>query len=933
MNAKSSRSHAIFFLHLTNHKTDTKSTLYLVDLAGSERIKKSNVSGERIEEAIAINSSLTTLGKCIIALGDKRIAHVPFRESKLTKILQDALGGKCKTALIINLSPQLDDLEESISSLLFGQRAKKVQCKPMVTEKTEVKSPSDDLKKQLELKNQLLQEISAENRRLHAEMRNLNDDQYSRKDEAIRKLESKLKAVKKEHQARLEDMDSIMLQQEKEIFKLREKVSHDSIEVSKVGTTYHRTSENRSKSKGNQGHKSNKLPEFPEHSQGLRDISNRGGHQALMKSVNKPIAGGDDKEAGNKENQDMGLENYLAEHYLNKSGDHIKLQSKAIEDLEQANYDLQQRIKSLEGESDKLSKASKLLQTDNDRLKTENARLVELIGREETEGEDKEKEQGELEGLREELAVLREENSYLKEMNQGLESENQALEEEIEMIRTEEEENGCSKCSEKNTEKDQLLAEVKDELENLKNKLSVLNFENISLKDDASRMTKMIGDITEQQRLLSKQRDESQAELLLLKGNQEQEKRAQEEANRTEIESLKKVSERARSAESELERLRREVEEKEFKLESLSSDIAAREAQLRIAKLRTEELTSHCKKQEETISRLESNYDEEYESWMADLAQQKKLTSLKEQELNNLRDEHEILNCEKNDLENILEEYRRKEAINMTNDQDLERMKSVLLESNNWNTRKQTKTHSVSLSMILKESSTKINDYIDQRMSNFGNESSTKPDPEAQTQMMEVFRSTINKRMMSYMDKTYFDVFERRVLGVGSGRQLQDVLVEEYSTSRRCLTELSECFQNLMVDCFEVRMDAKMQAKALKETTANLEKFKNVLRDPSFEQFRAEFIRIWLAEIRENRAAFKLQSFFKLLRQKKKSTNLQKRHKTQYERFQAGSGKNLLQLLMKKIEDSICTLHEEVGILEEGIPAQNVSRKVAKATN
>ena len=87
MNSKSSRSHAIFILGVFNKVTDVRSSLYLVDLAGSERIKKSNVSGDRIDEAIAINSSLTTLGKCIIALGDKKVAHVPFRESKLTKIL------------------------------------------------------------------------------------------------------------------------------------------------------------------------------------------------------------------------------------------------------------------------------------------------------------------------------------------------------------------------------------------------------------------------------------------------------------------------------------------------------------------------------------------------------------------------------------------------------------------------------------------------------------------------------------------------------------------------------------------------------------------------------------------------------------------------------------------------------------------------------
>jgi kinesin family protein 5 len=224
MNSKSSRSHAIFLLHIMNKNNDTRSTLYLVDLAGSERIKKSNVSGERIDEAIAINSSLTTLAKCIIALGEKKTAHVPFRESKLTRILQDALGGNSKTALILTLSPELDDMEETISSLLFGQRAKKVQCRPIVQVKPDSKSQIEELKSQLEIKNSLLQEVSSENRKLQMEVKSMNTVQSSKKDEQIKRLELKIKIMKKEHDTRLEDMDAIMLQQEKEVTALREKV-------------------------------------------------------------------------------------------------------------------------------------------------------------------------------------------------------------------------------------------------------------------------------------------------------------------------------------------------------------------------------------------------------------------------------------------------------------------------------------------------------------------------------------------------------------------------------------------------------------------------------------------------------------------------------------------------------------------------------------
>jgi len=167
MNKKSSRSHAIFMLRVLNRDNGRKSTLYLVDLAGSERIKKSHVSGERIEEAISINSSLTTLGKCIIALSEKKTNHIPYRESQLTKLLKDSLGGNCKTALVITLSPDMEDIDETISSLLFGQRARRVQIKASLTPKKSSKAQYNEeiviLKKQLSLKQDELSEKIEEN--------------------------------------------------------------------------------------------------------------------------------------------------------------------------------------------------------------------------------------------------------------------------------------------------------------------------------------------------------------------------------------------------------------------------------------------------------------------------------------------------------------------------------------------------------------------------------------------------------------------------------------------------------------------------------------------------------------------------------------------------------------------------------------------------
>ena len=99
----------------------TSSILYLVDLAGSERVKKSQVSAHRLDEAKKINFSLAALGNCLHALTDpKQKSHVPFRDSKLTRILSDSLGGNSKTALVVTIGPSKDNVEESVMSLQFA---------------------------------------------------------------------------------------------------------------------------------------------------------------------------------------------------------------------------------------------------------------------------------------------------------------------------------------------------------------------------------------------------------------------------------------------------------------------------------------------------------------------------------------------------------------------------------------------------------------------------------------------------------------------------------------------------------------------------------------------------------------------------------------------------------------------------------------------
>eukprot|EP00929_Paragymnodinium_shiwhaense_P076815 TRINITY_DN39549_c0_g1_i1.p1 TRINITY_DN39549_c0_g1~~TRINITY_DN39549_c0_g1_i1.p1 ORF type:complete len:199 (+),score=48.67 TRINITY_DN39549_c0_g1_i1:451-1047(+) len=129
MNCESSRSHLIMTIKITSVGRETGESLLgkvlLVDLAGSERLKKSHVTGERQREAIEINKSLTALGDVIQAL-TAGVKPVPYRNHKLTQVLQDALGKTAKTLMFVNCSPASSNLDETLQSLKYAQRAKRL---------------------------------------------------------------------------------------------------------------------------------------------------------------------------------------------------------------------------------------------------------------------------------------------------------------------------------------------------------------------------------------------------------------------------------------------------------------------------------------------------------------------------------------------------------------------------------------------------------------------------------------------------------------------------------------------------------------------------------------------------------------------------------------------------------------------------------------
>ncbi|KAK2186663.1 hypothetical protein NP493_192g03000 [Ridgeia piscesae] len=146
MNEQSSRSHAIFIITVECSQTSELvdggdgenhirvGKLNLVDLAGSERQAKSGAAGERLKEATKINLSLSALGNVISALVDGKCSHIPYRDSKLTRLLQDSLGGNAKTVMVANIGPADWNYDETITTLRYANRAKNIKNKPKINE-------------------------------------------------------------------------------------------------------------------------------------------------------------------------------------------------------------------------------------------------------------------------------------------------------------------------------------------------------------------------------------------------------------------------------------------------------------------------------------------------------------------------------------------------------------------------------------------------------------------------------------------------------------------------------------------------------------------------------------------------------------------------------------------------------------------------------
>ncbi|KAK7465940.1 hypothetical protein BaRGS_00037478 [Batillaria attramentaria] len=211
MNATSSRAHtivAITFIQKTPNETGQSMTktsvINLVDLAGSERAESTGATGDRLKEGSAINQSLSMLGNCIAALASN--SGVPFRDSVLTKLLQNALGGNSKTIMVAALSPADINYEETLSTLRFADRAKAIKTQAVINE-----SPTDKLIRELREENARLMEMLKQGGGVAGAVmigEAVDPRQQGALEDQMRKNQEELEEMKKSYEDRMKDSQS-----------------------------------------------------------------------------------------------------------------------------------------------------------------------------------------------------------------------------------------------------------------------------------------------------------------------------------------------------------------------------------------------------------------------------------------------------------------------------------------------------------------------------------------------------------------------------------------------------------------------------------------------------------------------------------------------------------------------------------------------------
>ncbi|CAG4931469.1 unnamed protein product [Parnassius apollo] len=207
MNQASSRSHAVFTIVITKEsRTDkniaTTSKFHLVDLAGSERIKKTKASGERLKEGVKINQGLLALGNVISALGDgTNRSYISYRDSKLTRLLQDSLGGNSLTLMVACVSPADYNLDETVSTLRYADRARRIRNKPIINR--------DAKAAEIVRLNDLVTELRLQ---LLGKLPTVSEERYEKLQEELDKEKAKYGELLKKHKQVTEHLGNMLIE-------------------------------------------------------------------------------------------------------------------------------------------------------------------------------------------------------------------------------------------------------------------------------------------------------------------------------------------------------------------------------------------------------------------------------------------------------------------------------------------------------------------------------------------------------------------------------------------------------------------------------------------------------------------------------------------------------------------------------------------------
>lgn len=190
----------------------------MVDLAGSERLSKTKAQGDRLKEAAKINLSLSSLCHVISALTDPKATHIPYRDSKLTRLLQDSLGGNTKTVMIANVGPADYNYDETMNTLRYASRAKNIQNKPRINE-----DPKDALLREYQEELKLLREQLAQ---LNS---GVDPETVMRKHGVMGQIEQREKTVYVEDKQKMREFEQ-RLEAEKEDLRKKSEIERVKIE-------------------------------------------------------------------------------------------------------------------------------------------------------------------------------------------------------------------------------------------------------------------------------------------------------------------------------------------------------------------------------------------------------------------------------------------------------------------------------------------------------------------------------------------------------------------------------------------------------------------------------------------------------------------------------------------------------------------------------